>query len=271
MLTWRALRAAGVSEARARGILSELRSLHRGVHVTGHGPITPRQRQLAATLTSSDSVLSHASAAALHGFGPAPVAFEVVTRPGSGGPCRIGSLLICRSRRLASETMVVEGVPVTTAARTLVDLAPHLPPPLLAKLVREARRLRCVTADELDRAIVAHRGRRGVARLAAVVGPLRDLPLHRVRSDAEARALEILAEHGVAPPAVNVRISGEEADLSWPATRRIVEIDGPQFHRDPREDARKTQRWVDAGWEVQRIGSAAVFETPGALVALARA
>jgi very-short-patch-repair endonuclease len=71
-------------------------------------------------------------------------------------------------------------------------------------------------------------------------------------------------------PLVNFRIGGEEADLVWIAEKRIIEIDGPQYHRFPEEDERKARAWRAAGFTVERLGSDAVFERPGALLRLAR-
>jgi hypothetical protein len=70
-------------------------------------------------------------------------------------------------------------------------------------------------------------------------------------------------------PAVNAFRAGEEADLSWPEPRLIVEIDGPQFHRDKLHDAHKTATWTAAGWTVRRIDSDDVFLNPDRLLALA--
>lgn len=56
--------------------------------------------------------------------------------------------------------------------------------------------------------------------------------------------------------------------MSWPKHRRIVEIDGPQFHQDALEDARKERQWRIDGWTVERISSDRVFDQPEALVAL---
>jgi len=266
---WRALVAAGLTERQADHALASLRFVHDGVALTGQGPITRHQRWLAATLTTPGSVLSHASAGALHGIRPWQAGFEVVTRPGSGGPRRFGDLLVCRSTTVTDHVALSDGVPFTTAARTIVGLAAHLTERQRAKAVREAIRLRVTTALELRLVAAAHRGRRGVAGLGALAARLEQLPIVRTRSDAEARALEVLAAAGRTGHELNRRISGEEADLSWPATRRILEIDGPRWHQDPVEDARKERVWRAAGWEVHRIPSAVVFDEPERLVGLA--
>ncbi len=269
LLTWGGLRSAGMTDAQVRHAVGALRRLHDGVFLTGHGRVTDHQRRLGATLTAPHSVLSQASAGALHGFRPPTGrAFEVVTRPGSGGPRRFGSLLVCRSVTLPGEVVLRDGIPVTSPTRTLVDLSAHLSARQRAKAAREGIRLGAFTALELRLAAARHRGRRGTSGLAELAARLERLPIGRTRSDAEARALEVLDAARMPAPLVNVHLADEEADLSWPEHGRIVEIDGPQFHRDVAEDARKERRWRSAGWTVARISSDAVFETPEALVAL---
>lgn len=270
LIPWRALLDAGLERTAAAREVSRLREVHDGVWLTGKGRITRHQRHLAATLTTLDSTLSHASGGELHGFRRWQGAFEVVTRPGSGGPRRIGDLLVCRSSTVAEHTIMVDGVRVTTAPRTIVDLAAHLTERERATAVREAIRLQTATALELRLVAAAHRGRRGIAGLEALAVRLEKLPLARTRSDAEARALQVLDAADRVIPDVNRWIAGEEADLSWPGTRRILEIDGPQFHQDPAEDARKEAAWRADGWEVHRIGSDLVFDEPHTLVRIAR-
>jgi len=139
----------------------------------------------------------------------------------------------------------------------------------LARAVREAVRLDLITLTELGDTLGRHRGRRGSRRLATTVTRFGGLPLERARSGAEIRALELLREHRQPLPRLNVRIAGEEADLSWPSSRLIVEIDGGPFHLDVGEDARKQELWEAAGWTVRRVFSDDVYEHPPRLLALA--
>ena len=83
------------------------------------------------------------------------------------------------------------------------------------------------------------------------------------------RALEVLREAGRPLPRLNVRIAGEEADLSWSQMRLIVEIDGGPFHLDVGEDARKQACWEAAGWTVRRLPSDDVYDHPERLLLLA--
>jgi hypothetical protein len=226
-------------------------------------------RWMAATLTAADSVLSHASAAAAWGFWSLPRTFETVTRPGSGGPRRFGGVLAFRSSTLADELTTLNGIPITGAPRTLLDLAPHASRRALARAMRDAVRLRLVTTAGLADAIGRHRGRRGTRAIASALARYSGLPIERARSGAEVRALEILRDAGRPLPRLNARIAGEEADLSWPRLLRIVEIDGLPFHLDRGEDARKEVAWQAAGWKVGRIDADAVYDDPARLLALA--
>jgi len=224
---------------------------------------------MGATLTAPESFLSHASAAAARGFWSLPRPFETVTRPGSGGPRKISGVLVYRSTTLEGECTDSKGIPMTSSARTLLDLARAVSDRALARAVREAVRLDLVTLDELGDALGRHRGRRGSRRLARTVARYAGLPLEGARSGAEIRAMEILRDAGRPIPRLNVRIAGEEADLSWPALRLIVDIDGEPFHLDVGEDARKEAAWTSDGWTVRRLPASAVYEQPASLLALA--
>lgn len=220
------------------------------------------------TLTALGTVLSHISAAAWD-LWSLPRRFETVTRPGSGGPRRHGKLIAYRSSTLSGECTWRRGVAITSVARTLLDLACGVSDRALARALREAVRLELVSLRALGDALGTFRGRRGSRRLAATVARYAGLPLERARSGAEIRALEVLRAAGCPLPRLNVQIAGEEADLSWPAPRLIIEIDGGPFHLDVGEDARKTSVWVAAGWTVRRLPSNHVYESPHHLLRLA--
>src|SRR5215213_5089282 len=204
--------------------------LHDGVYAVAPVLDERSTRWMAATLTAPDSVLSHASAAAAWGFRACNAPFEVITRRGSGGPERKDDVLVCRSQTVDATTL--EGIPITTPERTLIDLAPRLHERALARAVREAMRLRTTTPSDVF------------------------------------ITLALLRDAGHSAPGVNEEIEGEEADLSWPDRRLIVELDGPQFHLDASEDQRKQGIWETAGWTVRRLPTDAVYLDPGRLTAL---
>ena len=129
--------------------------------------------------------------------------------------------------------------------------------------------MKLTTVEAVAACVGRHPGRRGSRRLLAVLARYSGLPIERARSGAEVRALEVLRAAGYALPRLNVRIAGEEADLSWPANRVLIEVDGGPFHLDVGEDARKRARWEHAGWTVGRISADHVYERPERLLTLA--
>ncbi|HEY1357297.1 MAG TPA: DUF559 domain-containing protein [Thermoleophilaceae bacterium] len=223
-------------------------------------------RWMGATLTAPGSFLSHWSAGAAWGFWGLPRGIETVTRHGRGGPRRHGGVLVFRSSTLDGATTVRRGVPITSVVRTLVDLAARVSDRALRRALREAIRLELATLGVI--ADTLGRGLRGSARLASAISSYSGLPLERARSGAEVRALEVLRDAGLLLPRLNCDVAGEEADLSWPAERLIIEIDGGPFHLDAGEDARKQAIWEGAGWTVRRIDSDRVYDSPGRLLAL---
>lgn len=247
----------------------DLRAVFPGVHVTGFGPITQDQIWRAATLTAPDTALHVASAAALFGVRSSPGPIVTVVRPGTRGVRHSHGLRVAYSASLEGNLTTVRGIPTTTLERTLIDLWLALPPRQRSKLLRESLRLEQTTPIALLAAIHANRRRRGTAALRAELQQRMHLPFHRCKSDAEAFGLVVLDDAGVDIPEVNERVAGEEADFWWPALGRIIEIDGPQWHRFKEEDARKTAIWRAAGLQVDRIPSDLVFDAPRELLRLA--
>jgi very-short-patch-repair endonuclease len=226
-------------------------------------------RWMGATLTAPGTVLSHFSAAAAWQLWSRPRALVTVTRAGHGGPRQHGGLWVHRSTTLEGNTQKLRGIPITTVPRTALDLAPRITTTALARLVRDAIRLKVSTLAELFGYCAQYRGTRGTGHLRAVLIRYAGLPLRRARSGAEVRAIEVLRDARFVLPDLNYRIAGEEADLSWPSVRAIIEIDGGPFHLDRGGDARKQAIWEHAGWAVRRIPSDDVYESPHRLVALA--
>ncbi|MGI9021252.1 MAG: hypothetical protein ACR2G3_11145 [Solirubrobacterales bacterium] len=226
-------------------------------------------RWMGATLTAPGTGLSHESAAAAYGFWSLRRRYETVTRRGNGGPRRHGGILVYRSSTLAGNRDRLNGIPITSVGRTVIDLAAHQSSKALARSVREAIRLELTSLDALGDCLGRHHGRRGAGRLGATIARYAGLPLEQARSGAEIRALEVLRAAGRELPRLNARIAGEEADLSWPRHHLIIEIDGRPFHLDKGEDARKQGRWEAAGWTVRRLPSGDVYEHPHRLLTLA--
>ena len=219
-------------------------------------------------LSSPGTVLSHASAAACFGLRPVVGPIVTVTRIGNRGREHSRGLHVSYSLTLRGQITEHEGIPITTVERTIIDLWPHLSPRARSRLLREGLRLGATAAPRMQSAIRAHRGRRGVASLRVEVEKLAGLRLERCRSDAEAWAVALIADAGLAAPARQRGIAGEEADLSWPAARLIIELDGPSYHVLRDTDIRKMKAWRAAGFDVQRLPTPAVYAEPERLLAM---
>jgi uncharacterized protein DUF559 len=265
------IEALGLSQGDVayRVATGRLRAVHEGVFAGRPFLDDQRGRWMAATLTAPGTCLSHASSAALHGFWDRRRHMEMVTRPGSGGPRRIDGLFVYRSVTLNGNTMTVDGIPTTTPERAIIEMAPYVDDQGLARVVREALRMKKTTSDGLLRTVDDHFRRRGTRRVLRTLARYAGLPVDRARSGAEIRALMVLRDAGRSMPRLNHPVAGEEADLSWPAEQLIIEIDGGPFHQDVGEDARKEAAWRAAGWRVLRLPSEDVYDAPQRLLALA--
>jgi hypothetical protein len=255
-------------EVNHRVATGRLRAVHQGVFAGRPFLDDEHGTWMAATLTAPGTCLSHASSAALHGFWDRRRPVETVTRPGNGGPRRIDGLFVYRSMTLNGNTMTVEGIATTTPERAIIEMAPYIDDSGLARAVREALREKKTTSEGLLRTVDAHFARRGTRRVLRALARYAGLPVSRARSGAEIRALMVLRDAGRPTPRLNHKVAGEEADLSWPAERLIIEIDGGPFHQDVGEDARKEAAWRSAGWTVLRVPSEVVYDAPEQLLAL---
>ncbi len=251
--------ALGLSDkmVRHRVARARLRPLHRGIYAIGHLDVSDRGRWLAAVLAvGPGAALSHRSAAALLRIrSELGVRVDVTT---ARKRLSTNWIEIHGQRQLASdEVAIVDRIPTTSPARTLVDLAELVSSRDLARAVNEADVLGLLDIGAVETALRRIRGRRGpgAARLAAVLA--RHAGPTVLRSELEHRFRELLANHGLPPAGHNVRIGRWEVDACWPLARVAVELDGERFHRTPasrRRDAEKAHELATAGWAVHRLG-----------------
>jgi hypothetical protein len=228
---------------------------------------------MAATLAGGrGAVLSHRSAAALWGLRPGVLRRVEITVP-RALRSRTG-LRVHRGILAADEVTAVRGIPVTTAARTLVDLAAVLTAARLERAVDEAERLRLGDDPSLDLLVGRHPRRRGVAALRRILADGR-VGATFTRSELEERFLAFLADAGLPRPLVNVPVglpggARVEVDCLWPAERLVAELDGHASHatRAAFERDRARDRALQAaGWRVVRITWRQLHDEPWSLAA----
>ncbi len=220
-----------------------LRPIHRGVY--GTGPVLPpRAVEMAAVLACGDgAVVSHRSAAGLWEILPSPTPptpVEVTVMKPSRRKMGI------RAYRVLSlppdEATHIEGVPVTSPGRTLLDLAGVANVRDLEHAVARAERSGLVTPRRIAELFERHPRRPGSAALRALIDGNASPAL--TRSEAEERFLEIVRRGQLRTPETNVVVAGFEVDFLWRSERLVVEVDGFAYHpvrsafeRDRRRDA----------------------------------
>ncbi len=121
-------------------------------------------------------------------------------------------------------------IPVTTAARTLFDLAPLMPRRQLERALDEAAYLHLLPTGVLEVTLQRNRGRAGGPAFRAALAT--HLPgTTRTRSELEERFLALCRSQSLPQPLVNSRVGGLEVDFCWPDHMLIVETDGLSAHR----------------------------------------
>ena len=253
---------------------ARLRPLHRGVYAVGHRWLRREAHRLAAVLACGEgAVLSHASAAAHWGLRPSAATRIDVTVPRSGQRRRSGIRVHRHAALAVDEVTERDGVPVTTPARTLLDLAATLPRRSVERALDQAEVLRLFDAAALRAIAAAHRGRPGAPLLAAL---LREHAAGTTltRSELEEAFLRLCDRAGLPRPVVNGRAHGVESDFAWPAGALVAEVDGFAFHRTRRAFERDRARdavLAAAGVRTLRFTARQVEQRPAEIVAALRA
>jgi very-short-patch-repair endonuclease len=241
-----------------------LHLLHRGVYAVGHRRLAQRGCWMAAVLaTGPGAVLSYRSAASLWELvSPRSAAIEV-TAPRE---CDRAGIKAHRTRLPRDEITLVDGIPVTTVPRTLLDLAALLTRSRLERTIERAEALRLTDPISLDELLRRYPRRKGTRSLREVVR--RGIEPILTRSELEDRFLAFLEARGLPRPRVNVLIEGLEVDFVWPEQRLIVELDGRQTHATTAAFERDRERdriLQAAGWRVVRITWRQLQDDPAAI------
>ena len=264
---------AGRGAIRHRLETKRLHAVHRTVYAVGH-PLLPRHgRYMAAVLACGrEAVLSHRSAAALWGLLEDGSAMTDVTTPRRGAR-RINGVRVHRSRRLERDDIATcERIPVTTPARTLVDIATVLSARRVRRAVETSLMMGVFDLAAVDRALAGAPGVRGTGTLRALLGEVADEPPF-TRTELERRFLELVRRAHLPLPVVNGLVEGHEVDFHWPAQRFVVETDGGAAHRHRlafHQDRRRDLDLELAGWHVIRITWRQVVEEPERVATLLR-
>ncbi len=164
---------------------------------------------------------------------------------------------------LESHVTTLAGIPVTTPARTLFDLATNgSHPKRIERALDTAWSMGLVNHASLSSMLadLEGRGRRGIATMRQLIADRP--PDHRpVDSGLEFRFLELVRRAGMSGMSRQVHVGSKDrwlgrVDFIDRERRIIVEIDSDRYHGaliDARADAERTRALEEAGWIVLRF------------------
>ncbi|MEX2449023.1 MAG: type IV toxin-antitoxin system AbiEi family antitoxin domain-containing protein [Solirubrobacterales bacterium] len=252
----RQLRRLGYSPKAVRQSVAvgRLHRLHNGVYAVGHTNLSLQGRCLAGVLASGPgSLLSHYSAGWLLGLvSTRPIPIHV-TAPVRRKPR--GSVRIHHSRTLIDADRALEqGIPVTSVARTALDLAAAVRYGTLRRLIRRSEELKVFDLADFRSVIARNRGHRGAFRLEQAIAVYE--PPRFTRSELEREFLRLIEQVGLPPASTAFVVAGYELDIYWPELRFGVEIDVYATHgghESFEQDRRRDEDLKLAGVELTRV------------------
>lgn len=255
---WQLLRVGFSASAIRRMVVGKrLHVLHRGVYAVGHTALPANGLTMAAALAGGPGALvCQRSAAATHGLSDDTrsvvdvlVAGKRRNRPG---------IVFHESRVIhRQDRAVVDGIPVTSVARTLLDIAEVVPRRKLVHALERAEKLRVFDLAELHDVMARSPGRRGLKALTAAIKEI-EPEAQYTHEGMERLFVAFCRRYKIPIPAMNVAVEGYTVDAYWREHNLIVELDSWEHHRTPRafeadrrrdaaltpEVVRVTHRWL---------------------------
>lgn len=244
-------------------------------------PWTYEARVLAAVFAAgTGACASHHCAARLHGARGFATASVEISVPRGRFHRPSGAKVHTSTDLDRCEIVMVDGIPTTDAARTLLDsVRLYKSDSLILKTVERFRRADLVTWHDIAICLAAHarKGRGGIRKLrkALATGSAND---EITESDAELIALSLLREHDFPEPTLQHEIrfdDGEIAasmDFAYLDQKTNFEIDGPH-HQEPEQIIKDDDRdyWLgQRGWTVRRIPHRVPVDDPRKFLRIVR-
>ena len=243
-----------------------MQRMHKNVYLLGPAPPTPMARARAAAMAcGDDAVVSHRSAACLFGLLP-DIAGDVEITVVGRNPGIHPGIELHRVKTLPRQDVTkVNGIKVTSIARTICDLAATESAHATEQAFQEALYRDIVTDKALKAVLAREPTRRGAPTIRRLISDPR-----LTRSEKERRLLKLIASAQLPEPLTNVPLHGYKADMYWPSQALVVEFDGWQAHghRHAFESNRKRdQIMVAHGIRVLRVTDRHLEHEPIAVVA----
>jgi very-short-patch-repair endonuclease len=180
-----------------------------------------------------------------------------------------------------NEVRTVYGIPCTSEARTIVDLAGVNGIAKLREGVEMAATRKVLDIAAIEAVLAAGPRRRGAPTLRIVIDEWRPVAetarYSTVRSLFEARLLPLIAAAGLPIPKINARVRTAErtleVDLLWPDQRFVVEADSRRHHAIEvafERDHKRTRELIAANYGVLRVTWREAEREPQAVFAVLR-
>jgi hypothetical protein len=221
---------------------------------------------MAAVLASYPSVASHLAAGWLWGL--------LRTRPGtmhitSRSPRPRKRPFVVHTSDLAPVDLARrDGIPVTSLARTILDLAVDSRPRTVSRFIRQADDDKNFDLRAMEDLLARTKGHRGQAKVRAALEIYDETPVF-TRSDLERRFFEVVTAAGLPVPSMNCFVAGYEIDAYWADHRFGVELDVFGTHGSRlsfEEDRERDDELLLAGIETTRVTGPRLAREPDAVV-----
>jgi hypothetical protein len=247
------------------------------LRATARGALALRAAATLAPL-GPEAVASHHTAARLQGLallGRVPAGIAITKTPGSGSRKSWQGVRVHNAALPAGHIGHCYGVPVTAAARTVLDLARASPFRAGVVAADCALRHKLTTKAELQAVVEDCRRWPGIKQAAEVAGfadALAESPLESISRVA-------FRDCGLPPPQLQVELDADgffiaRVDFYWKKFRTVAEADGEMKYENSFEatyQLRRDAELRDAGYEVVHFGWHDIWETPGQVAALIKA
>jgi very-short-patch-repair endonuclease len=254
VVSTRQLKALGYTRqaaSKANGI-GRLKRLYRGVYAVGHEALTPEGHCMAAILACRPCVASHWTAAWVWGLLRSSPSTYHVTAP-STRHRRRG--FVIHSAALGDEDVTKrEGIPVTSLARTHLDIA-AVAPERIPRMLERSEVLKLFDLRSFEALLgrsAHHPGHRPLQQALRVYRPDPTV----LRSNLERRFRDLVCASSLPRPGHNVVVGPYELDCYWPDHGFCVELDVFATHGSRRSFETDREREDDLllmGIEVMRV------------------
>jgi hypothetical protein len=247
-----------------------LHRIHRGVYAVGHRALSSLGYALAAALAYGDGALvGYRSAAWLWDvLDDARQVIDVVAvaKRQSRRGIRFHSTVSLHPDDVGER----DGVPVTSLARTLLDVAEVVPQRRLVYAIERAEKSRTFDLAAIRELLARSHGRHGLKALKAALREIEPEALH-AHEGIERLFIDFCRRYGLGLPAMNASVEGFTVDALWADRKLIVELDSWEHHKSRRsfeEDRRRDAVLTVAGYRVVRVTDRMLRSDPDGLAAL---